>query len=131
MRVIMVAVAGVVAATVAADQVQKTTNGRRHCFVVTADQIGRQAGDTRNIHDFHVQVIGGTIISHSSPAEWNGHHTGSSAEWETTTRPIRYTAGGTQHRGGFCIRVDGGTRLTWWTTAKDGSKIAQGVINLP
>jgi len=114
-----------------ADRIEKTRVGNRHCLKVWACPGGRQANDTRSIYDFHVQVVGGTVISHSSPTEWGGHHAGSAANWKTTTRPIRYTAGGTCFRSGFCIRVNGGTRLTWWTTAKDGSTIAQGSVNLP
>jgi len=110
------------------DTVQMTRSGNRLCFTVTADAAGRAPGTTRNIHDFHVQIVNGQIVSHSSPTEWSGHHSPQSADWETDTRPIRFPG---KSRGGFCIKIQAGTRITWWTSAKDGSKIAQGSIKLP
>jgi len=117
--------------TAVADRVQKTSNGTRHCMRVTAGPDGRASGDTRSIHDFHVQVVGGTIVSHSSPLEWSGNHSPTAVDWKTTTKPIKYSAGSLHYRNGFCIRVNGGTQLIWNTTAKDGSTIAHGSINLP
>jgi hypothetical protein len=125
---LLTSIALALVATAHADTVQVTRTRNRLCFAVTANAAGRAPGTTKNIHDFHVQIQGGQIISHSSPTNWNGQHSAVEASWETKTNPIRFP-GGT--RAGFCIRIQGGDHLTWWTTAKDGSKIAQGIINLP
>jgi len=117
--------------TAHADTVVKTRNRHQVALKVRACPAQRAAGDTRNVHDFHVRIDGGHIIGGcSKPVGWSVNLGEQETSWKTGTRPIKFTAAGTNSKD-FCIKVMGGKNLHWWTTAKDGSTIAQGDIPLP